>query len=104
MASTTAPMPLSPRLPRLAPRRTPLGDTWRTLRRNPSALAGLGVVVLWLALGLTAPILPIDDPNDDDLSIRLQAPSRSHPLGTDDNGRDILSRVIHGARISLPAG
>ncbi len=85
-------------------RRTPLGDAWRTLRRKPIALAGLGVLLLWLALGLLAPVLPIQDPNVQNLSAKLEPPSAAYPFGTDDLGRDMISRVIYGARISVPAG
>jgi len=88
----------------LRKRRTPLGDAWRTLRRNRVALAGLGVVLLWLALGLLAPVLPIQDPNAQNLGAKLQPPSTTHLFGTDDLGRDMISRVIYGARISVPAG
>lgn len=85
-------------------RRTPLGDAWRTLRRQPVAMAGLAVVVVWLLLAALAPVLPIQDPNFQDLGNRLQPPGRDHPFGTDDLGRDMVSRVIYGARISVPAG
>jgi peptide/nickel transport system permease protein len=85
-------------------RRTPLGDAVRTLRRNPVALAGFGVILAWLVLGLFAPVLPIQNPNAQALADRLQAPGRDHPFGTDDLGRDMISRVIYGARISVPAG
>lgn len=84
--------------------RSPLSDAMRTLRRKPLALAGLSVILAWLLLGLTAPLLPIQDPNFQDLSQKLQGPSANHPLGTDDLGRDMISRVIWGARVSVPAG
>jgi peptide/nickel transport system permease protein len=85
-------------------RRTPLGDTIRTLRRRPIAVAGLAIVLAWLLLGLLAPVLPIDDPNTQNLGERLQPPGGGHWLGTDDLGRDMVSRVIYGARVSVPAG
>jgi peptide/nickel transport system permease protein len=88
----------------LQKRRTPLGDTMRTLRRRPVALAGLGVVVIWLVLGALAPILPLQDPNVQNLASRLKPPSSDHLLGTDDLGRDMVSRAIYGARVSVPAG
>lgn len=81
-----------------------LSRAFRTLRRRPTALAGLTVVLTWLLLGALAPILPIDDPNVQDLSVRLKPPSAAHILGTDDLGRDLASRVIYGARVSVPAG
>ncbi len=84
--------------------RSPLGDAVQTLRRKPLALVGLGIVIGWIVLGILAPILPIQNPNFLDLPQKLQAPSREHPLGTDDLGRDMISRVIWGARVSVPAG
>lgn len=86
------------------PRRTPLGDAMRTLRGNPIALAGLAIVVGWLVLGLLAPILPLENPDYQDLSRRLRPPEWGHIFGTDELGRDMVSRVIYGARVSVPAG
>ena len=98
-ARTTPVGPIS-----LRPRRTPLGDAWRTLRRQPVAMAGLTIILGWLLLGLLAPVLPLDDPLTPQSGNNLQEPSRDHWLGTDELGRDMLSRVIYGARISLPSG
>ena len=84
--------------------RSPLGDAVQTLRRKPLAMVGFGILVGWLTLGLLAPVLPIQDPNFQDLSQKLLGPSAAHPLGTDDLGRDMISRVIWGARVSVPAG
>jgi peptide/nickel transport system permease protein len=81
-----------------------LRQTWRTLRKRKVAMVGLAIVVGWLLLGLFAPVLPLADPNEQDLSARLKPPSRDHLLGTDDLGREMLSRVIYGARVSVPAG
>jgi peptide/nickel transport system permease protein len=85
-------------------RRTPLGDTVRTMRRKPLAIAGLAIIVTWLLLGLLAPVLPVGDPKQQNLKQRLQPPSSEHLLGTDELGREMLARVVYGARISLPAG
>jgi len=85
-------------------RRTPLGDILRTLRSKPIAMIGLGIILGWLLLGLLAPILPIENPDYQNLSQRLQPPEWSHLLGTDELGRDMTSRVIWGARVSVPAG
>ncbi|MEW6752430.1 MAG: nickel transporter permease [Candidatus Latescibacterota bacterium] len=80
------------------------GDVLRRLRRHRLALAG-GSVVAGLALvGVLAPLVAPHDPLQQDLYARLQPPSLAHPLGTDDFGRDVLSRVIFGARISLRVG
>jgi peptide/nickel transport system permease protein len=86
------------------PARSPLGDALRSLRRKPLAITGLAILLGWLALGLLAPLLPIQDPIFQDLAQKLQAPSAAHPLGTDDLGRDMISRIIWGARVSVPAG
>src|SRR5688500_9512131 len=84
--------------------RSPLGDALRTLIRKPWAMVGLAVVVTWLLVGLLAPVLPIQDPDYQDLSQKLRSPGSDHPLGTDDLGRDMVSRIIWGARVSVPAG
>src|SRR5687768_1939366 len=68
----------------LRKRRTPLGDAVRTLRRNPVAMVGFGVIAGWLLLGLLAPILPIQDPNSVAIDNKLLAPGAGHLLGTDD--------------------
>lgn len=77
---------------------------WRKMKRNKSALVG-GVIVLFFALlAIAAPLLPIPDPIATSWTAIRKAPSAAHWLGTDDLGRDILSRMIWGARASLMAG
>jgi ABC-type dipeptide/oligopeptide/nickel transport system permease subunit len=74
---------------------------WRTLRRHRFAAVGALIV---LALGLAAALASVLGSYDSDrVSVRerLRPPSRAHPLGTDDLGRDLLSRLLHGARPSL---
>lgn len=70
-------------------------------RRYPAFGLGLGVVGLWLVLALLAPVVAPFDPILQDGTITLQPPSLAHPFGTDNFGRDVLSRVIWGARIDL---
>ena len=53
-------------------------------------------LLAWLLLALLAPILPLEDPNTVLMDRKLQAPSWTHPFGTDDVGRDLVSRVIYG--------
>ncbi len=80
------------------------GDAWRRLLKNRLAIAGLAIVVLLSLIALFAPILarePIDSQNYDSLYAR---PSAAYPMGADQLGRDILSRVIWGARVSLLVG
>ena len=77
---------------------------WRALRRNQLALAG-GVVVVFVAvLALLAPVIAPMDPNRPDVKKILDSPSGRHPLGTDQLGRDVLSRMLYGARVSLAVG
>ncbi|MCX5890098.1 MAG: ABC transporter permease [Deltaproteobacteria bacterium] len=77
---------------------------WSRLRRNRMAVAGLVLVVGLFAVALLAPWLAPYDPNFIDLKQVLMPPSPAHLLGTDTLGRDVLSRVIFGARISLLVG
>src|SRR5262245_41465857 len=77
---------------------------WNVLRKKP---LGMASAVLLLALVLTAifaDVLAPYDPLEAHPEIRLAAPSRAHLFGTDDIGRDVLSRIIYGARISLWVG
>ena len=74
------------------------------LLREPAALIGALIVVFFLTLAALAPVFAPYDPNASDWMAIREAPSWSHPFGTDDLGRDMLSRVIYGARASLAAG
>jgi peptide/nickel transport system permease protein len=77
---------------------------WRAFRRNKLALIGGVVVVILVALALLAPAIAPWDPNRPDVRKILDAPSKAHPLGTDQLGRDVLSRMLYGARVSLAVG
>ncbi len=76
---------------------------WQRLRQNRMALAG-GVIVLCMFLMAATASLVSSDPSAIDVGQRLLSPSWSHPLGTDDLGRDVLVRMFYGARISLLVG
>jgi peptide/nickel transport system permease protein len=76
----------------------------RTARHNPLAAAGVVMVILFLLFALFAPWLAPQDPAHIQLDARLLAPTTSHWFGTDELGRDIFSRVIFGARISMLVG
>ncbi len=76
---------------------------WRRFRRSKLATFCLVYVAIMATIALVSPLLPLA-PNDIDLGARLSPPTREHLLGTDDLGRDILARMIHGARISLTVG
>lgn len=80
------------------------GDFWYRFLRNKLALAGGIVVVLLFAVSLLAPVLAPYDPNEINIDGVLEPPSREHFLGTDQLGRDVLSRMIWGSRISLKVG
>jgi peptide/nickel transport system permease protein len=77
---------------------------WRTFTRNQLAVGGGLVVAILVSLAVLAPVLAPWDPNTPDTRKVLAGPSRSHWLGTDQLGRDVLSRVLYGARISLAVG
>ena len=77
---------------------------WRRFKSNRAAVVGAAFMALFLALAAFAPLAAPYDPIAQDLYNRLAAPSFGHPFGTDDFGRDILSRVIYGTRISLRIG
>ncbi len=77
---------------------------WRALRRSPLTLAGLILVASFVLVALTAPWLALQDPLAQDLAHRLTGPSPSHPFGLDSLGRDVYSRVLYGARISVVTG
>ncbi|MEK7371739.1 MAG: glutathione ABC transporter permease, partial [candidate division NC10 bacterium] len=77
---------------------------WRTFKRNRLAVCAGIVVGILVALAVLAPLLAPWDPNKPDTRRILAGPSASHWLGTDQLGRDVLSRVLYGARISLAVG
>jgi peptide/nickel transport system permease protein len=77
---------------------------WERFRRNRLALVGSAIVLFELAVAFAGPLVAPYDPIAQQTEIRLQPPSSEHWLGTDDLGRDILSRILHGAGLSLGAG
>ncbi len=79
-------------------------DAWRRLRRNRLAMAGLVVIIVLMLVAVSAPYIAPYDPYKQSLDDQLKPPSREYPLGTDDLGRDIASRIIYGSRISLSVG
>ncbi|WP_243291549.1 nickel transporter permease [Bacillus sp. FJAT-47783] len=84
--------------------KSPLQEAWETFRRNKIALIGLSIVILFILLAILAPVIAPYGFKEQQLSDRLLPPSSEHWFGTDDFGRDIFSRVIYGARISLWVG
>jgi peptide/nickel transport system permease protein len=90
--------------------RSPLALFWRRFRRDRVALGALAFIVLLVLVALAAPLLikllnlsPLNSPNTKELDAFGSpiGPNSAHPLGVDDLGRDILARVIYGARVSL---
>lgn len=81
----------------------PGSAVWRRFRRNTGAIIGLLLLVVLVLLALLGPLL-VGSPSAQDLAARLAPPSAAHLLGTDQLGRDVLTRVLSGARISLGIG
>jgi peptide/nickel transport system permease protein len=77
---------------------------WKAFRRNRIALLGLAIVITLILLAILAPVIAPYDPIEPHYTKVLQPPSAEFPLGTDELGRDILSRLLYGARISLVIG
>ena len=77
---------------------------WRTFSRNQLAVGGGAIVLILVTLAVLAPVLAPWDPNRPDTKKILIPPSGSHWLGTDPLGRDVLSRVLYGSRVSLAVG
>jgi peptide/nickel transport system permease protein len=100
--STTPAAAVPVRLP--APVRSPLRLALRRFARRSPAVAGLIVIALFVAVAILAPLVAPYDPVATSWSAIRKAPSWAHWMGTDENGRDVLSRVIFGARASLLAG
>ena len=83
---------------------SPFAQGVRRLRRSTTALVGLVIVAVLLVVAIFADVLAPYSPTDTDQNTTFAAPSWEHPLGTDQLGRDMLTRVIYGTRISLIVG
>ena len=92
-----APVPSSP----FQARMQQLSLKWWRLRANPAAMFGLAIIVVIALTALFAPLVATHDIYAQDLTNRLQRPSAAHWFGTDELGRDIFSRLVFGARITL---
>ena len=85
--------------------RSSVAEAARMFRRSGSAMFGLALVAVLGAAAVLAPLLAPHDPDVIDTARRLARPfTPGHPLGTDEFGRDLLSRLLHGARTSLVVG
>lgn len=85
----------------LAPRHA---SAWQIFCRNKLAVVGLCFILFWVLMALLAPVISPYEPNALDYAVDKQAPCMAHLLGTDQYGRDILTRVLYGARISMWCG
>jgi oligopeptide transport system permease protein len=91
-------------------------DAWRRLRRNKAAMAGIVIVILYILIAIFAPLIAPRDPVEQVANNSMRPPmwvqtgnpatsgNPAFPLGTDSNGRDLLSRLIYGTRVSLIVG
>ncbi|MEW9122969.1 MAG: ABC transporter permease [Thermotaleaceae bacterium] len=79
-------------------------DAWKRLKKNSFAMVSLFVLVILVGVAIFAPYIAPYDPAEQDVYNIMQKPSKEHLFGTDEFGRDILSRVIYGARVSLSVG
>jgi peptide/nickel transport system permease protein len=84
--------------------RSPSQIALRHFLRRPVAVIGLIVIVSFIAIAIVAPLIAPYDPIATSWTMIRKAPSTAHWMGTDENGRDVLSRVVFGARASLLAG
>lgn len=106
--ATTSPLDIS--FPALArrPARTGVlawpGTLWRFTRRKPLGAVGGVIIGVMLLTAVFAPLIAPYGYDERDYSALLQSPSLAHPLGTDDVGRDIFSRIVYGARVSVIVG
>lgn len=81
-----------------------IGEFWKAFRKNKPAIAGTFIVIFFVLLAIFARFIAPQGINDQNIGIRLQPPSAAHWFGTDDFGRDIFSRIVFGARLSLRVG
>ena len=80
------------------------GEVWFSLKKNKRAILGLTFIILLILIAIFADVIAPYGMKEQDLSRALEFPSADHWLGTDDLGRDILSRILYGTRISLTVG
>ena len=97
MTSAPAPTPVAPPIAATSRRRR----RGREVLRQPLALVGLTIALAWFVIAVAAPLIAPYDPLAQEFEL-LQSPSREHLFGTDELGRDVLSRVIYGSRLSIP--
>jgi len=102
--STTGPITTDARAPAPTPFAYFASQTFKAFNTNKTSWIGLAVFLIIVFVAILAPVLAPYDPNDQNILEKLRPPSVEHWFGTDSFGRDTLSRVIYGARISLIIG
>ena len=93
--------PLEEKLAEPTKKKSQIMETWRRFRRNKLAMTGLIIVVFLILVAIFAAVISPYSPSAASVADRLQYPSRAHLLGTDNYGRDLLTRIIYGTRVSL---
>src|SRR6476659_7948249 len=88
----------------LSTRHSVLGTWWRLIAFTRTGTIGAAILIVFCLVAIASPLLSPADPVFQDLPNRSKFISPDHPLGTDTLGRDLLSRIIYGARISLTLG
>lgn len=83
---------------------SPTQRRWITFKRNKTAVLGIILAIIVVIVAVLAPWLAPYDPTDQNVFYRLKGPERAHLMGVDELGRDVLSRVLYGARVSLLVG
>jgi peptide/nickel transport system permease protein len=86
------------------PQHSPWRDAWKRLRKQKAAMFGGLIIIGFILLGVFAPLIAPYDPTQMNLTHNLLPPSSHHWFGTDDSGRDELSRILYGARVSITIG
>jgi peptide/nickel transport system permease protein len=104
MATTEQALAHVPASPALAPRLGAVGEIVKFIRTKPVGAVGGGIILAMLVVAAAAGTLAPYDPFTADYSLQFARPSVEHWFGTDEFGRDILSRIMHGARIALFVG
>ena len=87
-----------------ARKRSPWRDVWHSLKNNKSALFGMAIIFLLFFFAITADFIAPYGIDEQNLALGIVKPGSGYPMGTDNFGRDIMSRLIHGSRISLMVG
>ena len=89
---------------RSSPRLEYYKTIWKRLRKNKAAVVGGVLILLFIVIAIIGPFLTMKDPYEVDILNKIQSPSAEHWFGTDNFGRDIFTRIIHGMGLTLYVG